>query len=307
MSVSSVKATVDGQTVTLTYNSTTGKYEGTLTAPGTTSYNQPSHVYGVSISATDDAGNTSTVDSSDSKLGSSLKLTVKETVAPTISVTSPSSGARVTNNKPPITFSIVDEANGSGIDLETLALKLDGGTAIGNASAGMVCTSITNGYMCIYTPQTALADGTHSFTIDVSDHDGNTATQVSSGFTSDTVAPSLNITSPVNSLVTNNSSLTVVGTTNDSTSSPVTIAIKLNGIDQGAVAVSSGNFSKALTLAIGGNTIAVTATDSAGLQSTVTRTVKLDQTAPNITAVAITPQSTTTGHTYTISVTVTDG
>lgn len=306
MAVSSVKFTVNGVNVSLSYNSTSGKWEGTATAPSTTSFNQPNHVYNCVVTAMDDAGNVTTVDDSDSTVGTSLKLTVKETTKPTISVTSPSSGARVTSNKPPITFSLRDETNGSGIAVSSLVLKIDGGTAITNASAGMACTSVTNGYDCTYTPQTALTDGAHTFTIDVSDNDGNTSAEASSSFVSDTTAPALNVSNPANGTITNNASLTVSGTTNDSTSSPVSIAIKLNNTDQGTVTVNSGSFSKVITLAEGSNTIVVTATDSAGLQTTVNRTVTLDTVAPKITAVTITPQSTTTGTTYTISVTVTD-
>ena len=33
MSVKTVQATVNGQTVSLTYNSSTGRYDGTITAP----------------------------------------------------------------------------------------------------------------------------------------------------------------------------------------------------------------------------------------------------------------------------------
>lgn len=306
MAVQSVSAVINGQTVNLTYNGTSGKWEGTATAPSVTSYNQPNHVYGVTITATDAAGNQTVKDQTDSTLGGSLKLTVKETTKPTIVISSPSSGARVTSNKPPISFSLRDETNGSGIDISTLVLKIDGGTALTSASTGMVCNSVTNGYDCTYTPQTALADGAHTFTVDVSDNDGNAATETSSSFTSDTVAPSLNVSAPTNSSVTNNASCTVSGTTNDSTSSPVTITIKLGGVDHGAVNVSSGSFSKVVTLAEGANTIVVRATDSAGLYTEVTRTVTLDTVAPVISAVTITPQSTTTGTSFAISVTVSD-
>ena len=45
----------------------------------------------------------------------------------------------------------------------------------------MVCTQVTNGYVS-YTPPTALSDGAHTVTINVSDFDGNAATQVSRSY-----------------------------------------------------------------------------------------------------------------------------
>lgn len=62
MSVKTVQATVNGQTVSLTYDSSTGRYKGTITAPSKSSYNQSGHYYGVTIRATDDAGNAETAD-----------------------------------------------------------------------------------------------------------------------------------------------------------------------------------------------------------------------------------------------------
>ena len=84
MSVKTVQATINGQTYTLTLNSSTGKYEATVTAPSKSSYNQSGHYYGVTVKATDEAGNTITKDATDSTLGSSLQLKVKEKVAPVI-------------------------------------------------------------------------------------------------------------------------------------------------------------------------------------------------------------------------------
>lgn len=69
---------------------------------------------------------------------------------------------------------------------------------------------------------------------------------------------------------------------------------------------ADGTFSKALTLAAGSNTITVVATDKAGKQTTVTRTVTLDTTPPSITDVTITPNPVDAGKTFVISVTVTD-
>ena len=63
MAVTKVQAVINGQTTTLTYNSGTGKYEATITAPSKSSYTvNDGHYYPVTIKATDDAGNVTTVD-----------------------------------------------------------------------------------------------------------------------------------------------------------------------------------------------------------------------------------------------------
>lgn len=67
--IKTVKATINGQTYTLTLNDSTNKYEATITAPDKSSYNKEGHYYPVSITAQDQAGNSETVDSTDSTLG----------------------------------------------------------------------------------------------------------------------------------------------------------------------------------------------------------------------------------------------
>ena len=297
MAIKTVQAVIDGRTYNLTYDSASGKYKATITAPGKTSYNQTGGYYNVTVKATNDAGTTGTADGSTL---AGLKLVVKERVAPVITIVSPASGAYVSNNKQPVVFTVVDEAGGSGIDLTTLVVKQDGTAA---AASTIKTTAITNGYSVTYTPAAALSDGSHTVTIAVSDHDGNAAVEQSTTYKLDTVPPTLNVTSPTDNLVTATAALTVAGTTNDATSSPVTIAVKLNGTDQGAVTVAAnGSFSKQVTLAEGTNTIVVTSTDAAGQVTSITRTVKLDTTVPTIKSATITPNPVDAGATMVITV-----
>ena len=257
MAISTVRVLIDGAWHTLTYNGSTGKYEKTITAPNITSYNvNAGHYYPVTVEVTNTAGTVTTVNDNDPVVGNSLKLFVKENVKPTITISSPGAGAYVTNNKQPIVFLLRDEANGSGVNINSLQLKIDGGTAIGNGSPGMTCP------------------------------------------------PILNITNPSDDFITNNPSMVVQGTTNDSTSSPVTITIKLNGVDQGPVTVTDGSFSKSITLAEGSNTIEVKATDSAGKMTTRSITGTLDTSVPQILNVSIEPNPVDAGSTMVISVEV---
>ena len=151
-----------------------------------------------------------------------------------------------------------------------------------------------------------MSDGSHTVTVDARDHDGNSATQKSTTYTVDTVPPTLNVTSPTDGFITATASLNIVGKTNDETSSPVTVTINLNGTDQGSVTVGSdGTFSKSVTLTEGSNTIEVTATDAAGKTSSVSRTVTLDSSVPQVVSASITPNPVDAGATMVISVEIT--
>ena len=113
---------------------------------------------------------------------------------------------------------------------------------------GMTKTNIANGYQFVYAPQTALTDGEHTVTINVSDHDGNAAATYTFKFKVDTVPPTLTITAPTNNLITNKKALTLTGKTNDATSSPVIVTATLNGKSIGAITVGTdGAFTKAIT------------------------------------------------------------
>lgn len=299
MAIKQVRAQINGQWHTLTLNPSNGRYEAQITAPGATSYNQSGGYYNVTVEATNTAGTSGTADASTLD---GLKLYVKERVAPVITILSPSSGAYVTNNKQPVVFTVTDEAGGSGVDLDSVVVKLDG-VAV---SAGEVTHSaISNGYSFTYTPAQALGDGDHTVTVDATDNDGNAAAKKSTTFKVDTIPPTLNVTSPTEGMITSTQSLTVSGTTNDAASSPVTVKISLNGADQGAVTVGGdGAFSKAVTLKEGANVIVVTATDAAGKSSSVTRNVTLDTSVPQIVSATITPNPVDAGQTMLISVEV---
>ncbi len=303
MAVKTVQVIISGTTVNLALNSSTGLYEGNITAPAKSSYNVNSgHYYPVTVKAVDDAGNSTAVNDSTETLGSKLRLTVKETTKPVITATSPTESATLTNNKPTITWTVTDDD--SGVNSGTIGITIDSGSKI---TSGITKTAITGGYQCSYAIPSALSDGSHTVKLDASDFDGNAATQRTINFEVDTVPPSLSVTSPANNLITNNSSVTVSGTTSDATSSPVTLTIKLNsGSAQTVTVGSNGAFGKTLTFANGVNTIVVTATDAAGKTSSVTRTVTLDTSSPVISDIVISPNPVSTGEVLHIQATVTD-
>lgn len=294
MAVKTVQYIFNGQTYNLTYNSTTKKYEATVTAPSKSSYNQTDHVMGGTVKATDQAGNVTTVDQTHSTLGASLKLRVKEKVAPVISITAPSAGAYITNTTPTIEFSVTDAD--SGVNSGTIAVTIDG-TAISSVTK----TAITGGYKCTCTPA-ALKDGAHTISVTASDNDGNAASAKTSSFTVDTVPPTLSVTAPTDGLITNKSTVTVTGKTDDATSKPVTVTVNGTAVTVG----TDGAFSKDVSLANGSNTITIIAKDKAGKTTTVTRTVTLDTVAPVIKSISLTPNPVDCGKTFVIAVEVTD-
>ena len=303
MAIKTVQVTINGSTTNLTYNSNTKLYEGNLTAPGKSSYNvNAGHYYPVTVKATDDAGNSATVSDVTATVGEKLRLRVKETTKPVITVTSPTEGAITTNNKPVIQWKITD--NDSGVKSGTIGIIIDDGNKI---TDGIVKSTISGGYQCSYTALESLPDGNHTFKFDASDNDDNAAVQRTLNIKIDTVPPSLSVDSPANNLITNNASIVVSGIATDITSNPVTVGVRLNnGTMQNASVGTNGTFSTNLTLAEGTNTIVVTATDAAGKTSSVTRVVTLDTQAPVISDINISPNPVSTGEILNIQVTVAD-
>jgi len=97
----------------------------------------------------------------------------------------------------------------------------------------------------------------------------------------DTTPPALSLSTLADASVTNNATLNVAGAATDA-GGIATVSVNGSAVTLDA----GGHFSYALTLAAGANTVTVVATDNAGNQSTDTRTITLDQTAPALTVAA---------------------
>lgn len=302
MSVSSVKAIINGQEYALTYNSTSGRYEAVITAPQKSSYTASGHYYPVSVTAEDDAGNEATVNASSEIYGNYLKLVVKEKNAPVQVVTYPTSDAFITNNRPVIRWYVYDDD--SGVDPSTIGIRIDGGSVVTGSAINKETAS--DGYLCAYSPA-ALDDGNHTIVVIAEDYDGNESVSSPTLFTVDTVAPLLNVSYPTDNLATNETVITVTGTTNDATSSPVTVTVKVNsGEFEEATVDSEGTFNKDVTLSEGANIIIVKAVDGVGHETIVTRSVTLDTDAPVFGNITIIPNPVDAGTTFVISIEVTD-
>ena len=152
-----------------------------------------------------------------------------------------------------------------------------------------------------------MTDGAHTITVDAKDNDGNAATQKTTTFTIDTVPPVLNISSPAEGFITNSTSVVASGTTNDATSSPVTMTQALDGgTAQSVTVASNGSFTKTWSgLTHGTHYIDFVAKDSAGKTSTVRRTFTVDTSSPVISSVTITPNPANTSGSMVLKVVVT--
>lgn len=159
--IKSVTYTLQGQTYTLDYNASTGQYTATFTAPNSTSWYEPNHEYGGTLTATnrDDIGVENTVTQ---KAG----FRVLEQGKPVISVRDPTDLALVLTVTPTIQWICTDAI--SGIDPDAVTLKIDG-----TAQSGISLTPMGRGYMCQCIPE--IEQGVHTLTFDVRDNDGNAA------------------------------------------------------------------------------------------------------------------------------------
>lgn len=261
MAITQVRAQFNGQWYMLTYNEDARAYQTTIT-PDTFSGGQPDGYYDVTVEATNDSGVVVTTDG-DNLLG--LRLVVRETIQPILTLVSPEAGY-VTTNTPAVTWTAQDNDGGSGIDPDSAMVKLDGKAV--PAEQVSVTAGAGGTYTITYTPGAALAEGPHTVQAGISDNDGNTAT-MEANYIVDTVPPVLSALLSFEEVVVDAYTVTITGQSNDATAPPVTMTVMDNGAAAGAPEVGpDGRFSFLLNLEVGENHVTVTATDGAGLTTT---------------------------------------
>lgn len=248
MAISQVRAQFMGQWVTLTYNTATRRYEGTIT-PTATSRHQPGGYYPITVEATNDTGIVSTA--SGTSL-SWLRLRVLEAMPPVLTLVSPSEGY-ITTSSPAILLTAKDEAGGSGVDPGSVAAALDG------VPVACTVTAAAGGYQVSLQPQ-GLSEGPHRLTVTVSDYDGNQA-ELTAAYIVDTVPPELELDGQDAHVVVDDASVTISGRVRDLTAPPVLVTVGGVGVDVD----EDGRWSYEVPLLVGENTIPVRAIDSAGL------------------------------------------
>ena len=261
MAITQVRAQFNGQWYMLTYNEDARAYQTTIT-PDTFSGGQPDGYYDVTVEATNDSGVVVTTDG-DNLLG--LRLVVRETIQPILTLVSPEAGY-VTTNTPAVTWTAQDNDGGSGIDPDSAMVKLDGKAV--PAEQVSVTAGAGGTYTITYTPGAALAEGPHTVQAGISDNDGNTAT-MEANYIVDTVPPALSALLSFEEVVVDPYTVTITGQTNDATAPPVTMTVMDNGAVAGHPTVGpDGRFSFLLNLEVGENNVTVVAKDGAGLTTT---------------------------------------
>ena len=274
--------TFNGQEHTATYSEETALWSVDITAPNKSSWGESEHVFLMEVHAEDTAGNTVSVTSEDPTYGNSLKIRVLEKTAPTAIIKSPTQNSVLGESTQEVSLELSD-AGGSGLNMESVEFKVNG-NKIDNS---LISWSNGDGGVktATYTAEN-LTDGSNSVTFKVTDNDGNDSETVKVDFIISTKAPTLNVITPVDNLITNDKTLTVSGTTSPGSEYVTITTVTVNG-DSVDVSSSGGEFTKDITLTEGENTIEVIVTDSAGNKTTVRRTVTLDTKAPVITDITV--------------------
>lgn len=260
MAVSQVRAQFNGKWYELTYNEQTRRYEAEIT-PSVHSGDQPGGRFNVTVEATNNTGSVSTTDGN---TFAGLLVDVYETTKPTVTLVSPPPGY-VTNSKPAITFSAVDNEGGSGINPSTAVVTLDG--EVISSDQVLISSGSGGAYTVVYAPSAAIPDGSHRIALTISDNDGNSAI-ATADYVIDTTPPELSVLLSFEGVVTDEYTVEITGHASDVTANPVTVTVKNNDGAPITLPVEGTEFSHVLDLVVGENNIVVTATDAAGLTTT---------------------------------------
>lgn len=260
MALQQVRVKLNGTWTILTYDSATGRYEGDLATPGTSAH-QPDGYYVLEAEATLTTGASTSLSGT---AYSGLRLVVRETTAPTLTLVSPPAGY-INTQRPTVTLTASDEAGGSGIDLGSFTVSVDG-TA---QTEGLSTDATAEGVTLTWTAAADLPEGPHTIAFSISDRDGNTTT-VSAVYTVDVTPPELSLKLPDTHRVVDSETISVAGWTWDGVSGPPAVAISVNGVTRWssqppAEPGESLEFAADIPLFIAANDIKVTATDGAGM------------------------------------------
>lgn len=256
MAISQVRAQINGTWYTLTYNSTTGKYEAELNFTAVSS-GQAGGYFNTTVEASSNVASTVTLSGTNYP---DLRLVVNDTTNPTLTVTAPANGL--------VTAAAVVTVSGTAFDNSGLSSV----TVNGNA--------VTVGADNSWSTTVSLSGGANTITVEAADIAGNVSTEILT-VTRATSGPELTITSPAEGTLIQSGSVTVSGTVSDSVS-PVA-SVKVNGV---AATITGSTWTATVPLSEGANTLTAVAENQVGLSTTATRAVTRDSTAPVLTVTA---------------------
>lgn len=267
-----------GSRYNATYSEETQSWDVDIPAGAESSYGQPNHTYPITLHAKDAAGNETVMEASDPTYGDELNIRVLEKTKPTATIVSPTQGSVLGSATQDIVMELQD-AGGSGLNMASVIFKVNNI----QVSSGLSWSDGTGGKKTCTYHATNLSDGSNSVSLQVTDNDGNVSDLAEVTFVISTSAPTLNLTSPAEGLLTNSNKITVAGTAAAGDSNVTLQEVTVNGQ---AVSVGEGGaFSYEYTGTEGENTITTVAKDSLGRTTTVTRHVTVDTKAPIISEV----------------------
>lgn len=269
----------NGQKYVSTYDGTTKSWSVEISAPSESSWNQVDHVYKAEIFSEDLAGNVSSLGSTDTTYGDQLKIRVLEKTPPIVDIVQPNQDDVLGTSTQTIEILMYD-SGGSGINASSSELKINDVVYSVTPSLYEELDGVKT-YKVVYTASN-LPDGINNVEFSITDNDGNTTTK-SVSFVISTTAPSLEVSTPTEGLITNATSVTVTGSTYSLSEYTQIAKVTINGVE--TEVGNDGYFSKEVDLSSGENTITVVSQDTIGKTTSVTRTVTCDTNAPIITDV----------------------
>lgn len=268
-------AVYKGQQYNASYNPETQLWVVDIPSGSESSYSQSNHTYPIELHAFDAAGNETIMYATDDTYRDELNIRVLEKTKPTATIKSPTQGSVLGSATQDIVMELSD-AGGSGLNMASVIFKVNNI----QVTEGVSWSDGADGKKTCTYHATNLSDGSNSVSLQVTDNDGNVSDVAEVTFVISTSAPTLNVTSPTEGLLTNSNKVTVAGTaaagSDAVTLSEVTINSEPVDIGEG------GAFSEEITLIEGENTITIIAKDSLGKTTTVTRHVTVDTKAPII-------------------------
>lgn len=268
-------AVYKGEQYNASYSSDTGEWSVDIPSGSESSYSQSNHTYPIELHAFDAAGNETIMYATDSTYGDQLNIRVLEKTKPTAKIVSPTQGSVLGSATQDIVMELQD-AGGSGLNMASVIFKVNNI----QVTQGLSWQDGADGKKTCTYHATNLSDGSNSVSLQVTDNDGNVSDVAEVTFVISTSAPTLNVTSPAEGLLTNSNKVTVSGTAAAGSDAVTLTEVTING--EPAEVGEGGAFSEEITLTEGENTINIIAKDSLGKTTTVTRHVTVDTKAPII-------------------------
>lgn len=263
-----------GQQYNASYSSETQKWSVDIPSGSESSYSESNHTYPIELHAFDAAGNETIMYATDDTYSDQLNIRVLEKTKPTATIVSPTQDSVLGSATQDIKMELSD-AGGSGLNMASVVFKVNNA----QVTQGVSWSDSGSKKVCTYRA-TNLSDGSNSVSLQVTDNDGNVSDIATVSFVISTQAPTLNVTTPTDNLLTNSNKVTVSGTAAAGSDAVMLAEVTINSEK---VSVGEGGaFSKEITLNEGANTITVIAKDNLGKTTTVTRRVTVDTKAPVI-------------------------